>query len=127
MRILDENGNEISSYDEKAGYVTQETLVVKHHDAVKGKPGKYHVEVVKEYPNGGKDVKTVWDEEPVEAKPAYDETEEIQRYHPYTDDELKQIAEEESKKAKINSLYESEMTFADIVDAVASLIYGGEE
>jgi hypothetical protein len=34
MRILDEQDNELESYDEDAGYITEETIVVAHHDAV---------------------------------------------------------------------------------------------
>ena len=131
MRILDESGNELQTVDYEKGYLTNETIVIAHHDAVEGKPGKSHFEVVKEYDNGGKDVITVWDEEPVEAKGAYDETEEIQRYHEYTEDELAKIAkakeEAENKEVKLNALYNADMTFSDVVDAVAGLLYGGAE
>lgn len=131
MRILDENGKELTTYDAEKGYLTKEKLVIAHHDAVEAKAGKSHVEVIKEYPNGGKDVITVWDEEPVQAKDAYDETEEIQRYHVYTENELAKIAKEkeeaEKKEAKLNSLYNADMTFSDVVDAVAGLLYGGAE
>ena len=89
MKILDENGKELTAYDAEKGYLTTETIVIAHHDAVEAKTGKSHVEVIKEYLNGGKDVITIWDEKPTEAKAAYDETEEIQRYHAYTEDELK--------------------------------------
>lgn len=131
MRILDKDNNEITSPDIEKGYLRNETIVIKHHDAVEAKQGKSHIEVVKEYDNGGKDVITVWDEKPTEAKAAYDETEEIQRYIPYTADELAKIAKEkeeaENKEEKINSLYTADMTFSDVVDAVANLLYGGAE
>lgn len=121
MRILDENNNAVDNADLEKGYLITETIVIAHHNAVKASPGKSHMEVVKEYPNGGKDVVTIWDEEPVEAKDAYDETEEIQRYHLYTDEELKQRElekeEVEAKEKKLASLYNSDMTFADIVKA----------
>ena len=129
MRILDKDNNEITIPDLEKGYLKIETIVIKHHDAVEAKEGKSHVEVVKEYPNGGKDVITVWDEEPVEAKSAYDETEEIQRYILYSADELAKIAkakeESKNKETKLNSLYDADMTFSDLVDAVAGLLYGG--
>lgn len=121
MRILDENNNAVDNADLEKGYLTTETIVIAHHDAVEASPGKSHTEVVKEYPNGGKDVITIWDEEPVEAKDAYDETEEIQRYHLYTEEELKQRElekkEEEAKEKKLDSLYNSSMTFEEIVKA----------
>ena len=131
MRILDKDNNEITSPDLENGYLKNETIVIKHHEAVEASPGKSHIEVVKEYDNGGKDVITVWDEKPVKAKEAWDETEEIQRYHEYTADELAKIAkakeETENREAKINYLYDADMTFPDVVDAVAGLLYGGAE
>lgn len=131
MKVLDENNNEIQNPDLEKGYLTNETIVIAHHEAVKAKPGKSHIEVIKEYENGGKDVVTVWDEEPTEAKEAYDETEEIQRYHPYSEEELEDIEKMKLKtkdeQNKLNALYNSDMTFTDIVDSVANLIYGGSE
>lgn len=129
MRILDKNNVEVTSPDLEKGYLKAETIVIKHHDAIKATPGKSHIEVVKEYSNGGKDVITVWDEKPTEAEEAWDETEEIQRYIPYTTDELEKIAKEkeeaENREVKINSLYNADMTFSDVVDAIAELMYGG--
>ena len=103
MRILDQNDNEITNPNLEKGHLEIEQIVTNHHDAVSASPGKSHIEVVKEYPNGGKDVITVWDEEPVEAKDAWDEKETIQRYIPYTADELaeQQKQEEEQKKAEL--------------------------
>lgn len=121
MRTLDENNNVIENADLEKGYLTTETIVIAHHDAIKASPGKSHIEIVREYPNGGKDVATIWDEEPTEARDAYDETEEIQRYHLYSDEELKQREEKKKESAekenKLASLYNSDMTFADIVTA----------
>ena len=131
MRTLDVNDKEVKNPDLEKGYLKAETIVIKHHEAVEAKQGKSHIEVVKEYGNGGKDVVTVWDEKPTEAKAAYDETEEIQRYILYSTDELEKIenAKEETanKEAKLNSLYNADMTFSDVVDAVAGLLYGGAE
>ena len=131
MRTLDENNNVVENADLEKGYLTPETIVIAHHEAVEATPGKYHIEVVKEYDNGGKDVITVWDEKPVKAKEAWDETEEIKRYIPYSAEELAKIAKEkeeaENREVKINSLYDADMTFSDVVDAVAGLLYGGAE
>ena len=129
MRILDKNNIEITNPDLTKGYLKDETVIIRHHDAIEAKPGKSHIEIVKTYSNGGKDVVTVWDEKPTEAKEAYDETEDIQRYIPYSNEELTKIAKEkeevENNKTKLNSLYSADMTFADVVDAIAELIYGG--
>lgn len=131
MRILDKDNNEVTSPDLEKGYLKNETIVTKHHDAVEATPGKSHIEVVKEYDSGGKDVITVWDEKPTEAKEAWDETEQIQRYITHSAEELEKIAkakeEAENKEAKLNSLYNADMTFSDVVDAVAGLLYGGAE
>lgn len=131
MKTLDVNDKEIQNPDLEKGYLTSETIVIAHHDAVEAKAGKSHIEVVREYDNGGKDVVTVWDEEPVQAKDAYDETEEIQRYHAYTEDELAKMAKakekSENRQKKLDSLYKADMSFADVVDAVAGLLYGGAE
>ena len=129
MRILDENNNEVTNVDLEKGYLRTETIVTNHHDAVEARPGRSHIEVVKEYSNGGKDVITVWDEKPTKAKQAYDDTEKIQRYIAYTADELNKIAkkkeEAKNKETKLNSLYNADMTFSDVVDAIAELAYGG--
>lgn len=113
-RILDAQGNELKleDLDLNAGKLVDETITV-HHDAVEGVEEVSHVEVLKEYyetgPDGtpvldedghkivfGKDVKTIIDVPGVEAKPAYDEQEEIQRYVPYTAEELDKIAKEKT-------------------------------
>lgn len=108
-RILDAHGNELKleDLDLNAGKLVDETITV-HHDAVEGVEEVSHVEVLKEYyetgPDGepvldedgnkivfGKDVKTIIDVPGVEAKDAWDEQEEIQRYIPYTAEELDKI------------------------------------
>lgn len=113
-RILDAQGNELKleDLDLNAGKLVDETITV-HHDAVEGVEEVSHVEVLKEYyetgPDGepvldedghkivfGKDVKTIIDVPGIEAKPAYDEQEEIQRYIPYTAEELDKIAKEKA-------------------------------
>jgi hypothetical protein len=113
-RILDKSGNELKQedIDLNAGKLVDETITV-HHDAVEGVEEVSHIEVLKEYyqtgPDGepvldedghkivfGKDVQTVIDVPGVEAKAAYDEQEEIQRYIPYTAEELDKIAKEKA-------------------------------
>jgi NTP pyrophosphatase (non-canonical NTP hydrolase) len=117
MRILDQNNNEIANPNLEKGHLEIEQIVTNHHDAVSASPGKSHIEVVKKYPNGGQDVITVWDEEPVEAKDAWDEKETIQRYIPYTEDELKERAEqvEAERKAELTP------TNSDLSDGAVDL------
>lgn len=102
MRILNQNGEELSSesIDTSIGYLTEEKIVVKHHDAIEGAEGEFHYETIHEYENGGKDVKKVWDVEPVEAKPEWDEYETIQRFVRYTEEELEAKKKEEKENAK---------------------------
>jgi hypothetical protein len=50
-----------------------------------------HYEVIAEYQNGGKDVEWVIDTPKVEYSPAHEETETVNIYVPYTDDELKEL------------------------------------
>ena len=103
MRVFDENKTiELTDYDLEKGQLVADTLLVAHHDAVEAVEEQGHHEVVRTYPNGGKDVEWVVDVPGVEAKPAWDEYENILIYVPYTE---KQIAEMEisTLKAKLAS------------------------
>ena len=117
MRILDQSNNEITSPDLDRGHLEVERIVTAHHEAVEASPGKSHIEVLRKYPNGGRDVITVWDQEPVEAKDAWDEKETIQRYIPYTEKELKERAEQAEAELKA----ELTPTNSDLSDAMVDL------
>lgn len=91
MRIIDMNGNEISNPDLSKGKLVQEKLFVKHHEAVEAIEEQWHYETVAEYPNGGKDVQKVVDIAGVAAQEAWDEYETVQRFIPYTEEELDQM------------------------------------
>ncbi len=88
MRILDENNIEMEKHDHAKGYLKKDSLFVCHHAAVEAVEEVGHYETVKEYPNGGKDVKWVVDTPAVEAKEAWDEYEEILRFVPYSEGEI---------------------------------------
>lgn len=91
MRIFNQDKTqELFNVDETKGELTLSQLVT-HHEAVQGTQGEFHYEVIREYPNGGKDVKRVYDVEPIEAKDAWDETEDILVYIPYGSKELRII------------------------------------
>lgn len=87
MKIIDNNGAEITNPDLALGYLKPETQTI-HHDAVAGVEEVSHYETLAEYPNGGKDVQRVVDVPGVEAKDAWDEEEQVQVYHLYTAEEL---------------------------------------
>lgn len=88
MRILDIYGAEISSPDLERGYLREEEIFLKHHDALPSVTETGHYEVIAEYPNGGKDVAWVIDTPGMEARDAWDEYEKICRYILYSEEEL---------------------------------------
>lgn len=102
MRILDSNNKEITSPDLNLGHLVQESVFVKHHDAVYAVAEQGHYKTIREYPNGGKDVEWVVDIPGVRGKDAWDEYEDIYRYTPYTAEELDEI----EKKRNEHSIYE---------------------
>lgn len=89
MRILDESGNELAEQelDFLQGYLREEQLFIRRHEAVSPVKEKGHYEVVREYPNGGKDVEWVVDSPGTEAREAYDEFETIQRFIAFTEEQ----------------------------------------
>ena len=102
MRILGENGVEITSPDLELGYLKEEQIFVRHHDAVEAVEEIWYYETVAEYPNGGKDVKKEIDVPGVKAQEAWDEYETILRYVLYTEEEL-EVLEEERKEQEDNA------------------------
>lgn len=107
MKIIDSNGVEIANPDLTKGYLKPETQTI-HHDAVAGveEVSHYETEIL---PDGtpaiyydadgrekGRDVRKVVDVPAVEPKDAWDEEEQVQVYHLYTDEEL--AAQAEAKK-----------------------------
>ena len=103
MRILDELDNELNptELDFSKGYLKEQIIFIKHHDAVSAVEEQGHYEIIKEYPNGGKDAEWVIDVPKVESKEAYDEYENIQRFIKFTQKELNSFRIEELKQ-KLN-------------------------
>ena len=97
MRILDLNGMELENPDLSLGYLTEEEILISHHEAVEAAAEQWHYETIAEYPNGGKDVKKIVDVPGVEAQDAWDEFETVQRYVPYTEEELAAMEEAHNK------------------------------
>lgn len=88
MRILDQTGRALEAVDGALGALVQDRLLIAHHDAIPGTAGIGHEEVVRVYPNGGRDTEWVWDKPPTLEAAAWDEYEDILRYIPYTPEEL---------------------------------------
>lgn len=120
MRILDEKDNEIQTYDLDKGYVVEEEINSTFHEAQEEVAEKSHYNVIKEYPNGGKDVEKVIDQEYVPAHEAYYDKETILRYHSYSKEELERI-EERNKELKRQYLIP---TNSDLSDSAVDLGQG---
>lgn len=109
MRTLNEKDEEVTNPDLTLGYIKEDGYNI-HHDAVpavEGVMAKVHYEVVKEYPNGGKEVKEVVDVPGVEPRPAipeYDTTETINRYILYTEEELARLKAQKEEEERIAKL-----------------------
>lgn len=91
MRILDETGRELLSPDYSAGYLTPERALIARHPAVREVKEQAHYEILRSYPNGGRDVRRVVDVPGVAGSPAWDEYEDILRYRPYTPEQLREL------------------------------------
>lgn len=98
--LVDEDDNPVENPDLELGWLKNETKTV-HHDAVEGAEEVSHYETIREYPNGGKDVKKVVDVKAVPAQDAYDEEVVFMRYIKYTAEELaKKKAEKEKREER---------------------------
>ena len=99
-----EKTQEISNYDLTKGYLVADKIFKEHHDAVEAKDAVYDRVLIKEYPSGGKEYKTVLVTPAVEPKEAWDEYEDIQVYILYTEEEL-QAQYENAVNALIREKY----------------------
>ena len=127
MRILDENNIELAEEEVnlELGYLKPESIISIHHEAIEETKEVGHYEVIAEYPNGGKDVAWIIDVPGVEAKEAWDEYEDIQRYILYTEEELaardaeKKAKEEEAMlNAQLRRLAENAVTWDELAEAL---------
>lgn len=85
--IYDTELNPLEDYDLSLGKIETRKKKI-HHDAIIGVEEQYHYEVIKVYPNGGKDVKKVIDVQGVMPCPEWDEEVNVSVYVPYTEEEL---------------------------------------
>mgnify|MGYP003313394110 CR=1 FL=1 len=124
MRIFDENDKEMQEYDPALGYVQEDRLLIKHHEAIEVVQEQGHYEVIAEYENGGKDVEWIVDVPAVEAKEAYDEYEDILRYTPFTAKELAEhrIAELKGKLSATDYNILKVVEGATTLSAVAEVV-----
>jgi hypothetical protein len=130
MKILNEANEEIADPDLTLGHLKDDTEKIHHEEipAVEGVPPKVHYETIAEYPNGGKDVKEIIDEEGVEGHaeiPAWDEDSPIQRYILYTAEELKAIADAKAEAERLAALPTVEERLKATEDALMAIMIGG--
>ena len=107
MKIIDENGVELT----EAPDLTQGRLVddveIVHHDAIAGVQQVSHYVPIEHLANGSTIVEEVIDVPGVEPKPAWDETVPIQRYIKYTQDELDEQARQQEHETKMAQMPET--------------------
>lgn len=91
MKVYNKEKTKIlTEYDLLRGYIKEDTIKV-HYPEVKAVEEKGHYETIREYDNGGKDVKWVVDVAGVEYKPDRYEEEKIHIYLPYEGEEKKEM------------------------------------
>lgn len=122
MRILDVNGNEVQNPDLDLGYLTNDRIFIAHHDAVEAVKEVYHYETEREYPNGGRDVKKVVDVPAVEAKEAWDEYEDIQRYKLYTSEEYAERHKYDNMPTTETRIFVLESTVSELTNMIATMM-----
>ena len=101
MKVYNKEKTQIlTEYDLTKGYLEKDTVTINQPE-IQAVKEQFHYEIIKEYKNGGKDVKKVVDVAGVEYQPAKTYNEEIYVYIPYTETELaKQQAEQEIMELK---------------------------
>lgn len=98
MKIIDINGQEIFNPDLDLGYLIPDRIVSVHHDALPYIADEGYYEVVREYPNGGKDVEWVVTKPGQQAQDAWDEYEDVQRYILFTPKEIEEREQEQQEQ-----------------------------
>ena len=78
----------ITNPDLDLGYLIEDTKIVRIVPEQKEVKEQFHYEVLREYPNGGRDLKKVVDIEYKPAIPTHEEKEDILVYIPYNEFEL---------------------------------------
>ena len=101
MKVYNKEKTQIlPEYDLTKGYLIEDTITINQPE-IQAVEEQFHYETIKEYENGGKDVKKVVDKAGVEYQPAKTYEEEIYVYIPYTTNELeKQKAQQEFQELK---------------------------
>lgn len=106
MKIIDENGVELTEApDLTLGRLVDDVEIV-HHDAIAGVQQVSHYVPIEHLANGSTIVEEVIDVPGVDPQPAWDETVPIQRYIKYTQDELDEQARQQEHETKMAQMPE---------------------
>ena len=107
MKIIDENGLELTvEPDLTLGRLVDDVEIV-HHDAIAGVQQVNHYVPIEHLANGSTIVEEVIDVPSVDPQPAWDETVPIQRYIKYTQDELDEQARQQEHETKMAQMPET--------------------
>lgn len=107
MKIIDENGVELTEApDLTLGRLVDDVEIV-HHDAIAGVQQVSHYVPIEHLANGSTIVEEVIDVPGVDPQPAWDETVPIQRYIKYTQDELDEQARQQEHEIKMAQMPET--------------------
>ena len=107
MKIIDENGVELTEApDLTLGRLVDDVEIV-HHDAIAGVQQVSHYVPIEYLANGSTIVEEVIDVPGVDPQPAWDETVPIQRYIKYTQDELDEQARQQEHETKMAQMPET--------------------
>lgn len=113
MKVYNQEKTQIlETYDLEKGHLEQDFLDVPEVQAVEEQG---HYETIREYENGGKDVKWVVEVEGVEYQPAHQE--EILVYIPYTQAELIRMQNENELNSLLNNLYDTDYIANKLIEA----------
>lgn len=91
MKVYNQDKSQIlDNYDLDNGYLVKDKIVTVHHDEQLEVKEVSHIEIIKEYENGGKDGQVVIDVPYQPYRQAYDEYEDILVYIEYSEEEKAQ-------------------------------------
>lgn len=96
MEIYNQKMERIENPDLTKGRL-EHSKITRHHEPIEPVEELSFHRIVKEYPNGGKDVEKVVTRPGVKGRPAYDEEVEIAVYIPFTREELEAFERENNK------------------------------
>lgn len=126
MKIYDTEGKLLDCPDLTRGYLTEDRILIKHHDALEAVAEEGHYAVTAQYPNGGRDIVWVIDIPGRAAQAAWDEYEEIGRYIPYTQEELAAMEADRNRKSPEERITEleaqNEMLIACLLE-ISEILY----